>query len=122
MGMRVDASSTTQSTATAAWQQRQQSFSNLFSSLQSGNLAGAQTALQGLTGGSGSVNAQSPLSGIAQALQAGDLAGAQKAAQTFQSNRAAHHHHGSAPSAPGATTTATSAAAAGPGSLLNVTA
>ena len=123
MGMRINSSSSTgstQSVGMANWQQKQQSFQNLFSSLQSGDLGSAQTALKSLTGGSGTVNSSSPLASIAQALQSGDLAGAQKAAQDFQAKRSGHHHHGgqtqaSAASAPVQTSS-------GSGSLLNVTA
>jgi len=92
MGMRIDSSASTgatQGVAMANWQQKQQSFKDLFSSLQSGNLSSAQAALKSLTGGT--VNSSSPLASIAQALQSGDLAGAQKAAQDFQAKRAGHH-------------------------------
>jgi len=95
MGMRIQGSestSSTQSASMANWQQRQQSFKDLFSSLQSGDLSSAQKALKNLTGGSDTVNKNSPLASIAQALQAGDVAGAQKAAQQFQANRVGHHH------------------------------
>ena len=97
MGMRINSSSSTgstQSVGMANWQQKQQSFKDLFSSLQSGDMGSAQNALKSLTGGSGTVNSSSPLASIAQALQSGDLAGAQKAAQDFQAKRAGHHHHG----------------------------
>ena len=123
MGMRINSSApagATQGAAMASWQQKQQSFKDLFSSLQSGDMGSAQTALKSLTGGSGTVNSSSPLASIAQALQSGDLAGAQKAAQDFQAKRAGHHHHGSqtqASAAPAPVPTAS-----GAGSLLNVTA
>ena len=54
MGMRIDSSASTgatQGVAMANWQQKQQSFKDLFSSLQSGNLSSAQAALKSLTGG-----------------------------------------------------------------------
>jgi len=88
---RMSGASSAQAAATASWQQRQQSFKDLFTALQSDNLAGARSALQGLTGGT-TVNSHSPLAGIASALQSGDLAAAQKAAVQFQTQRASHHH------------------------------
>jgi hypothetical protein len=121
MGMRINSSAptgATQGAAMASWQQKQQSFKDLFSSLQSGDMGSAQTALKSLTGGSGTVNSRSPLASIAQALQSGDLAGAQKAAQDFQAKRSGHHHHGAQASAAAAPVQASS----GSGSLLNVTA
>ena len=123
MVMRINSSSSTgstQSVGMANWQQKQQSFQNLFSSLQSGDMGSAQNALKSLTGGSGTVNSSSPLASIAQALQSGDLVGAQKAAQDFQAKRAGHHHHGGqtqASAAPAPVQTSS-----GSGSLLNVTA
>jgi hypothetical protein len=122
MGMRVDGSSgasAAQSTGAASWQQRQQSFKDLFSSLQSGDLGAAQKALQSLTGGNGSVNSSSPLAPIAQALQSGDLQGAQKAAQQFQANRAAHHHHHGGASTQAVAGTTPNQPTSGPGSLLS---
>jgi hypothetical protein len=125
MGMRIqgaEGTNSAQGAGMATWQQKQQSFKSLFSSLQSGDLGAAQTALKSLTGGSATVNGSSPLASIAQALQAGDLAGAQKAANEFQANRASRHHAHSS----GATGTQPVAVAAGgagsKGSLLNVTA
>ena len=123
MGMRIQGSesaSSTQNVSIANWQQRQQSFKDLFSSLQSGDLTSAQKALQGVTGGSGTFNSNSPLAPNPQALQAGDIAGAQKAAQQFQANRAGHHHHGGQKAAAQPTTPA--AQTGSPGSLLNVVA
>jgi len=96
MGMRIQGSSgaaSNQGVGAANWQQRQQDFKDLFSSLQSGDLSSAQKAMKGLTGGSGKVPDSSPLAAISQALQAGDVAQAQSAAQQFQSSRAAHRHH-----------------------------
>jgi hypothetical protein len=132
MGMRIGNSGSagaTQSTGVSGWQQRQQDFKDLFSSLKSGDLAGAQTAFSGLSGGSAGVNASSPLAQIGQALQNGDLAGAQQAAQAFQANRSGggHHHHHGGSSAAGTASSATPAAATGTGSagvgaLLNLTA
>lgn len=125
MGMRINSSGSTnasQSVGMANWQQKQQSFKDLFASLQSGDLGSAQAALKNLTGGSGTVNSSSPLAAIAQALQSGDLSGAQKAAQDFQSKRAGHHHlHNSQSQASSPAPTGTQATN-GPGSLLNATA
>ncbi len=124
MGMSIQGVSATgasQGVGAAAWQQRQQSFKNLSTALQSGNLAAAQQAFATLTGGSGTVNASSPLAQVGQALSNGDLAGAQTAMQQLQANRAgAHHHHHSAPQTTAAS--ATPAPTTGLGSLLSVTA
>ena len=125
MGMRVNSSSSTgatQGVGMANWQQKQQSFKDLFSSLQSGDMGSAQTALKSLTGGSGTVNSSSPLASIAQALQSGDLAGAQKAAQDFQAKRSGHHHNGAQTQATAAAVPAPVQASGGMGSLLNITA
>jgi hypothetical protein len=126
MDMRISgATSDSQSVGMAAWQQRQQSSKDLFSALQSGDLAGAQKAFSALTGGTGSVNSNSPLAQIGQALQNGDVAGAQKAAQQLQAKRSGghHHHHGAQQPAQSATpATSTVQPASGPGSLLNLTA
>ncbi len=128
MGMRIQGSSGTgssQGVGAAQWQQRQQDFKDLFSSLQSGDLSAAQKAMKGLTGGSGKVPDSSPLAAISQALQAGDVAQAQSAAQQFQSNRATHrHHHEGAQqnqSTASAPTTATGAPS-GLGSTINLVA
>lgn len=125
MGMRINSSGATgatQGVGMANWQQKQQNFKDLFSSLQTGDLTSAQTALKNLTGGSGTVNSSSPLAAIAQALQSGDLSGAQKAAQDFQTKRAGHHHHTGQGQTNSATTQAPTQNTTGPGSLLNITA
>ena len=128
MGMSIQGVSATgasQGVGAAAWQQRQQSFKNLTAALQSGNLASAQQAFSTLTGGTGTVNANSPLAQVGQALQNGDLAGAQKAMQQLQANRAGgHHHHHQDSTQTAATTTPASAPAtsSGVGSVLSVTA
>lgn len=122
MGMRISgsgATSATQSTAIANWQQRQQSFKDLNSALQSGDLAGAQKAFSGLTGGADTMSGSGPLAQIGQALQNGDLAGAQKAGQQLLAGRAGHHHgHHRAQAASSTPATPSS----GPGSLINLTA
>ena len=125
MGMSIQGVSATgasQGVGAAAWQQRQQSFKNLTTALQSGDLASAQQAFSTLTGGAGTVNASSPLAQVGQALKNGDLAGAQNAMQQLQANRAGghHHHHHSAPQT--AATGTTTAPTTGVGSLLSVTA
>lgn len=119
MGMRISGSgSTSQSAAVSQWQQRQQGVKDLMTSLQSGDLAGAQKAFANVTGGSGTVNPSSPLAAIGQALQNGDLAGAQQAAQQMQAQRHGHHHHGSSGSTPAVAATTTTSATTG--SLLNL--
>lgn len=126
MGMRIQGSESTssaQSASVASWQQRQQSFKDLFSSLQSGDLSAAQNAVQGLTGGTGKVAANSPLAPIVQALQTGDIAAAQKAAQQFQANRTSHHHrHQESSSVSAANVSTPKASASGVGALINLTA
>jgi hypothetical protein len=89
MGMRIGASGSAaagQGSSVSAWQQSQQSFKNLTSTLQSGNLSGAQQAFSNLAG-TANVQGNSPLGQLGQALQNGDLAGAQKAAQAIQDRR-----------------------------------
>jgi hypothetical protein len=125
MGMRINSSSSTgaaQGVSMANWQQKQQSFKDLFSSIQSGDLSSAQNALKSLTGGSGTVNSSSPLASIAQALQSGDLSGAQKAAQDFQAKRSGHHHHVAQTQASAPATPTPTQAPNGLGTLLNITA
>ncbi len=120
----VGATGSTQSVAVTQWQQQQQNFKNLTAALQSGNLASAQQAFSTLTGGTGTVNPNSPLAQVGQALQNGDLAGAQKAMQQLQANRAGGHHHHQSSTQTAATTTPASAPAtsSGVGSVLSVTA
>lgn len=123
MGMRIGSSNAAiaaQSSSVSNLQQRQQSVSNLFSALQSGNLSAAQSAFAGLSSKSGSINSNSPLGQIGQALQNGDLTGAQKAAQALQNSRAGHHHHGAEQVA--SVAPATPLSASGAGSVVNTTA
>jgi DNA-binding FadR family transcriptional regulator len=102
----------------AQWQQRQQNFKDLFSSLKAGDLAGAQKAMSAL-----SPNGQpssGPMAAIYKALQNGDLQSAQQAAQGMH-----HHHHASGGAQPTATTTAStsiSAQISGLGSQVNTSA
>ena len=126
MGMSIQsvaATGASQSVGATKWQQQQQNFKSLTNALQSGDLAGAQQAFSSLTGGSGTVNSNSPLAQIGQALKSGDLAGAQKAMQQLQASRAGHHHHGGGAQTATATTAATDESATVPtgvGSLLSV--
>jgi soluble cytochrome b562 len=117
MGMRIQATGTvgsSQSVGAAAWQQRQQSFKDLTTALQSGDLGGAKKAFSTLTGGTGTVG---------QALQNGDLAGAQTAMQQVQASRAGHHHHHANATQTAATgVTAPGSVAGAVGALLSVTA
>ena len=112
MGMRIGGASptteTSQSTSVANWQQRQQSFQDMMSALQSGDLSAAQQSFKNL-GGNSNVQGNSPLAQLGQALKNGDLAGAHEAAQTLQSNRAV-----ATPSEPSSSTS-------GSGSVINVT-
>lgn len=95
MGMRVGGSnagwsSYQTSSAVSGWQQRQQGMKDLFSSLQSGDLASAQKAFAGIQNNTSSSN--SALTKVGDALQAGDLAGAQQAAKAMHAARGGHHH------------------------------
>ena len=89
MGMRIDGGHQgwySQNSSVSNWQQRQQNFKALGSSLQSGDLAGAQQAFASLlaTNPAAASNPDSPLAQIGQALQSGNLAGAQQAAQSMR--------------------------------------
>jgi hypothetical protein len=109
-----------------------QDFSQLVSSLKSGNLSGAQQAYSALgqlqSNGQGpSANPNSPvsqaLSELGQALQSGSLSGAQQALSTLQQSHGGHrphgHHHASDGSATdsSAATTATSSVTAAPSTV-----
>jgi hypothetical protein len=81
----------------------QQSFSELASSLNSGNLSGAQQAYSSLSQLQSSspgpaANPNSPfsqaLSQAGQALQSGNLSAAQQALSSLQQAHGSHHHHG----------------------------
>ena len=115
MGMRVGGSSAGWSgyqtnTSVSGWQQRQQGMKDLFSSLQSGNLASAQKAFSGIQNNAGSGN--SALAKVGDALQAGDLAGAQQAAKAMHAGRGGHHHARTAAQASDSTSSTTSGATA----------
>jgi len=126
MGMRIGSSTAvagSQGVGVANWQQRQQSFKDLFAAVQAGDLGAAQKAYSGLTGGA-AVKGNGALAQIGQALNNGDVAGAQQVAQTFLASRSAHHHHhgGQGASPTPASPSTSAAASSGPGSLLNLTA
>ena len=121
MGMRIQSSTAlgaSQGVTATQWQQQQQNFKDLMTSVKAGDLGAAQQAYAKLAGTTGAANGNSPLAKIGQALQNGDIAGAQSAATQLQASRSGHHHHGaqqSAQSAPPSPNPAT-----GPGSLLNI--
>ena len=126
MGMRIggasaawssyqtNAASSSGSSSVSGLQQRKQNVNSLFSALQSGDLAAAQSAFATLQ--NSGLPANSPLNAIGQSLQKGDLASAQQSAQSMQAAHG-HHHHGSGGSLPQAlmnsvgSTTGTSASA-----------
>jgi hypothetical protein len=115
MGMRVGGSSAGWSgyqtnTSVSGWQQRQQGMKDLFSSLQSGNLASAQKAFAGVQNNAGSGN--SALTKVGDALQAGDLAGAQQAAKAMHAGRGGHHHARAAAQTSDSTSSTTTGATA----------
>ncbi len=103
MGMRIGSSDVMamQSTAMNQTSQKQQHVSNLFSALDSGDLASAQKSYSALGLSSGTTGMNSPLAQIGKALDSGDLAGAQKVAKSMKSKDT------SAVSEATATTTAT---------------
>jgi hypothetical protein len=110
MGMRVGGSSvnwSSQQTSSSVndWQKRQQGMKDLFSSLQSGDLASAQKAFASVQTNTSSSN--SPLTKVGDALQAGDLAGAQQAAKAMHAARGGHHHAKAATQASNSTSSTT---------------
>lgn len=116
-------SAAVQSTAVSNWQQRQQSFKELTSALQSGDVSAAQKAFASL---GQSASGQGPLAKIGTALQHGDVAGAKQAMQDVQASRKAHHHHHASETATAATQTpvnpAATPASGTVGSLVNTSA
>jgi len=119
MGMRASgASMASNSASMAQWQQRQQNFKDLFSSLKAGDLAGAQKAMAALSPNGQTGNG--PMAAIYKALQNGDLQGAQQAAQGMHH----HHHMGSAAASNPATATGASLSSllSGLGSTVNTSA
>jgi hypothetical protein len=97
-----------------------QDFSQLVSSVNSGDLSGAQQAYSALSqlqssGQGPSANPNNPvsqaLSQIGQALQNGSLSGAQQALSSLQQSHSGHHSHGHHHGGGGSTSTSSSAAA-----------
>jgi hypothetical protein len=89
MGMRVGSSSasmTSQAAAVSGWQQRQQGMKDLFSSLNAGNLAGAQKAYAAFAANN-NIKSDSSIGQLGDALKNGNLAAAEKIAQSLQKNR-----------------------------------
>ena len=125
MGMRIHGASDTasaQNLGAANWQRRQQNLNSLMSSIQSGDLGGAQQALQGLTGGTGNVAPGSPLAAIAKAVQSENLSAAQGAARAFKALRSGGdgtHKPPSSGSTTGTNNGGSLSANGGPGSLLD---
>ena len=112
-----------------------QDFSQLASSLQSGNLSGAQQAYSALnqlqsSGQGASANPNSPvsqvLSQIGKALQNGDLSGAKQALSSLQSHGGrrsqGHHHPGGGTATDSATIPPTSGSAVSNTNVVDVTA
>ena len=124
-----------QTSIRSGFKQRSQDFKALESSLQSGDLSGAQQAFAALqkdlpnssqTTGATSSNASTPTSQLStdfqalqSALQSGDLSGAQGAFATLQQDMQSagatqgarrHHHHHQKTGAPGSSSEATSPA------------
>jgi len=90
MGMRVGSSSASmasQATAVSGWQQRQQGMKDLFSTLNAGDLAGAQKAYASFAS-KNNIKSDSPMGQLGDALKNGNLAAAEKIAQSLQKNRA----------------------------------
>jgi hypothetical protein len=90
MGMRVGSSSAAMASpasAVSGWQQRQQGMKDLFSTLNAGNLAGAQKAYAAFAANN-NIKSDSPMGQLGDALKNGNLAAAEKIAQSLQKNRA----------------------------------
>ncbi|WP_162232258.1 hypothetical protein [Methylogaea oryzae] len=94
MGMRIPSSNMVQTNGSGAWQQRRESFNQLASALQSGDLKSAQQAFSTLTPNStAATDPNSPLAKLGKALQSGDINAAQQAFSTLRSGGRHHHHH-----------------------------
>lgn len=114
----------------------QQSFSQLVSAIQSGNLSAAQNAFSSFTQGAGSqIDPNSPLAQainqIGQDLQSGNIDAAQQGLNSLKQTAGAHHHHhhhgGGAPpqtasSSTADTTTLTSALSLSSSNIVDVSA
>ena len=112
-----------------------QSFGQLVSALQSGNLSAAQSAYASFTQSAGNqIDPNSPfaqaINQIGQDLQSGNIDAAQQTLKSLQQNHSAHRHHhhhgGSAPqassSAPSDPTTLSAALTPSSSNTLDVTA
>ena len=92
MGMQIGSSSPNmlamQSTTQNQAGQKQQHVSNLFSALQSGDIASAQKSYTALGLSSGAKGSNSPLAQIGKELDKGDLANAQKIAKSMKTAQA----------------------------------
>ena len=82
----------------AAQNSAQQSFSQLVSAIQSGNLSAAQSAFSSFTqGAAGQIDPNSPfaqaINQIGQDLQSGNIDAAQQALTSLKQTASAHHHH-----------------------------
>lgn len=80
-----------QSNSLSPANQKQQHVSNLFSALESGDMASAQKSYSALGLSAGTSTTNSPLAQIGKALESGDLSGAQQIAKSMKST-----HSGSA--------------------------
>ncbi len=128
----------------STFSQSQQYFNALGQALQSGNLAGAQSAFSSLqqlaptssqnptatSSATGTSSIGSAFNALGQALQSGDLAGAQKAfaqvQQDMQTARSGHHHHHHSQASDASATTqdsnGTTSSSSASGNLINVVA
>jgi len=125
MGMRINSSSSqaTGSDYAAVRGQRQQSFKDMLTAIQSGDVSKAQTAYAALSNGKAGGDANGPLAQIGKALQSGDIGAAQQALQSLQSQSGAHgHHHHGGGGGVQAPAPAPAPAPVGQGTLLNITA
>lgn len=82
MGMRIIKTNSTTGSASAIgqWQQRRQSFRELFSNLQNGTLQGAGKAYAKIAGNPGADKAQAAVTRLGHALQSSNLPGSRQAA------------------------------------------
>jgi soluble cytochrome b562 len=136
--MSISAISSPATNPVQSWSGQANSFSQLASALNSGNLSAAQQAYatlsQQLSSSQGwSTNGNNPfataLNQIGQDLQNGDLGGAQQALASLQQARGSHHHgrHGqsssaSADSQNAVTSASQSDVASSSSNILNITA
>lgn len=115
MSMRIsgtNATAASQGTVSPQFQQRQQTFKSLLSSLQAGDLNGAKTAYNSLTGGE-TPSGTSPMAQLGHALQSGDLVRAQQVARQMQTGASASVAKASATTAASTSTSASSSNSSG---------